>query len=1725
MQRALSREHLSEFAHHAVSGLRRLVNPKSPPTTVAQQELVSTSKSIEESWRKKRIVSDTTLLDMWAAEFQGELIAQLEQYTTGDARSEGNGHVAGSDGAATPALAGPSSENKGETRNFIGETSMLTCTEALKILIRTNGENAAELFTRYDLVRYMTRYLMQVPMSKKMRDTLASVLLEIVGYNSRLLKEALAVSQELLVFPGDANSGHVATSQQLQLAGLLAAAFRRVDVHKVPVDSVRLKCGRDGFLSGLIRTCLVIATGDAGGASGGAQVTALLTYFGLLNGMVRGCAANKELCKGNHRDELVSLWIIAASSVSRVETSLPVPTNVPGKEATVAVEGAQLWASELIEFLLEVATSESFALRRQLLNSEGMNTVEGRSVLNNTGFPPLSPSSLSLSSSGVVSRATRSYEFLPAHWDALLSGGSAYVWNLARILFNCLLSSEGCEFIAEALLCMDAQSTISEFIYRSVIATLMLLCVATPRNAETLAESPIIEALIARITCSQPSVFANEVKILGKLCTPCHALNAYTIQTTVALMSLLSSLYVAERMLPKLLYVVEQMCVRQTSSIDAEIVDSLLHVFTSSGLPRGVLFFPGGGSVACMVDRFSTKSFGGYSFAAWIRPKCVWLEGSPLYSFADGASGGSMTLVVVANGRSCGLMTRTQNSNEVTLSSIPDTSFPADAWTHVAFNHNMSGFSIFINGRRTENSLSIPFPKSPSKKERLQFGFGGCPNEYSFFGFIASIELFDGSFSEKELQRMYQAGPRPSRELSISCHPLLSVESQMVSGTNKFSVGVTGSLAARNEGVSVHSVVACSPLNVHEMFCRQDVVNWALRTLVMAKKFSTNFGTVAKLCVQFICTAMKLTTTERELNQMVSERAILRLREQMLTWENIPLEVPAIVLASTIPRGGGKVMRTHPTTQGMLSLLLDVVNQRGLHPTAIMCILRELSDALLLPENVAIFRAVPGRFERILALSMRLPPECVEGVIALVERLCKEPREMEQTLLFLLSPSAAKTADFVKAEMLRMLFDIALTNTAMCDLIMGAFGNSGVSFLICLVGGRNHGDEAVRIFALRIISLIHHTNKRFREHFAKCHGYEVLGAVMTGPAASAVPIGLASFNCLFQMAFDAFQPNSEGEAVALHLQQAGSSKAKRRPTKHPEYVRHPATAVGEAWALQGYMPGLVSPELRVTRREYSFDISHELNFGHDTRTLLDDAHRCPRSRGNTHVVLQVPQVIHTLLSLLGRLLRGAGADSSRVSSMTGESPASSEGNSETNVAVHEERGANNAVDSVSRVSAASPMMEETTEGITLRVLAHLEKIVDRTDNGQMLLPVPWLLWLWEAVRPVIDPPSSNSVEVTSKLPRKFVVAVQQRVRKIVRILAILDLSRNYKAGTVRTLRQMELPSFLTRLVLEEIVSHFTKSRCEIPDQGEAANIIKNLDSLLHGIEEVLWPLPLGLGLEIVNAISAIAVNNNAWVRTKMKNSSHLFETRKHLSFVLLTSTKRFSKLESATLTQLLGVNGNEPNTIRVVLRRLITATSNCDADEVEALLATTRQLINSDMNQFHTVLTIIGVEYRSFAELLCGIAGGKIAPLSASPERGVQSSNASFPRTEERVPVEEVPASAVIHWSLENKAPWEVIRQRVCAATNSFATARGKGGVEATALSPSSKARRVEERRHSVQNKVAAEVERINREVNYQLNLRGAGGGDLSPTPNTGFLRLTQSSDSVLSEFSRTLPF
>ncbi|ORC92288.1 chaperone DNAJ protein [Trypanosoma theileri] len=1739
MKRTLSKEQLADLAQQAVSSIRRFMSSSQDIMTVRQQDLLSTAKSIEECWQKKRLAADVSVVEMWVTGFQEELAFQLEFYgnnnSTGKSKSNSNnngnnnnnsnngngnsnnngnsnGHPSGNGAPSGHSSGDGSSQKKTPARKCIGESAMLTCTEVLKILMRTNGEKSVEIFIRLHLGTYMTRYLMCVPLSKKVREAFAAVLPEIIGYNELMLEECLSVSRGLLIPQERGGEITMVTPEQVHWACLLATIFRRVDVNNVPVDNARVQCGRSGFLSDLINTCTKLAHKEeeegGGGGSGsceklgdGVQITAFIVYFGLITAMMRGCAANKTLCRSEHLEELTALWVKAASNVWRVEQTISIPTPTAGTDVIITVDGAQIWASDLVEFLVEIATNDSFSLRRQTLYEDSVNNGVSSSVLNANSSPPPTPSPLS---SPGLSRTSRRYEPLPLHWDTILMGGSAHVWQLASFVFNCVISDDSCSFIAKALLCIDTQNTMSEFIFRSVISTLMLLCTARPQNAEVLAKSSILKALIARITFPQESVFPREVVISGKTYTATHAMNAYTVRLLFSFISLMSSLYVSEDTLPMLQYGLKEMSLRQTTQTDADIIETLLHVISCTGFPHGVLFFSGGSSVVCKVDRFPPTRFYGYSFAAWVYPKCVWLEGSHLFSYTDACSGSAVVLMIVANGRTCSLLFQIRNSTEVTLSLVPDTSFQADTWTHLAFTHSMTGFTIFINGRRTENSLTVPYPKSPSRKDRLQFAFGGCCNEPSFFGFVASIELFENTLSDKDIQRLYQAGPRPSRDVTSSYHPLLSVESQAVAGTKLLNVGVTGTLARKHEGVSVQSVVAFNPPKEREIFMREDVVRWTLRTLVEAKNSPLTFPIVARLCVQFICTAMKLTTTEEELNQMVDEHAIAHLREAVLAWENIPIEVPAVLIACAIPRNGGKVMRTHPTTQTILSLLLDVIGERGImSSTVISCILRELSDTLQIPENVILFRGVPGRFEQILRISEQLPLECIDGLIILVERLCKEPREMEQTLQFLLSEPNSKTVDFVKAGLLHMLFDIARTNTAMCDLIGGAFGNCGVSFLIRLVGGKNHSSEVIRIFALRIISLMQHTNKKFRELFIKSYGYEVLAEVMTSPSSSSVPIRLPTFDCLFQMVFDAFQPSTEDTAVLSHLQQGCSSKVKRRLSKNQEQTTLSKGRLGQTLGLQGYLPGLVSQKLRVTRREYSFDFSLDFTYSTDTRLYLDDAHRCIRQQGSGVCALQVPQAIHTVLCLLERLLRGmsvgvggnvSGGSNSRDAVISRES------STDANTGPSEDRFVNNMGDNLSTASAVSPTQEDSPESVSIRVLNHLEKIVDRPENGMMLLPFPWLNWLWYAVRDVFTPASNSGVDLPPKFPKKHASGIQQRTRNIIRSLAILDISHNSKANIVRIIRQTEQSPLLTRIVLEEIVYFFTKNRCVISNQSDAVNIIKNLDSLFHNIEDVLNPLPLALGLEIVNSISAIAVNNNSWVRMRMKNSSHLFETRKHLSFLLLSTIEGFHKLELGTIGQLLETNGHDANTVRLIFRRFVDAISNCDADEVETLLTMTRQLVNGDYNHYQVLLSMVGNEYRGFVDLcLRWTSRSTSSPLAT--DRPASNPSDLSARTEEKTNVDEPLVSEVIQWGREDHTRWESLKQRVCAATRSTEVVQEGPERNERERSVLAKVRRAEERRQAIQNKIAAEVERISREVDLHLATgAGAMGSSCSTT-------------------------
>lgn len=60
----------------------------------------------------------------------------------------------------------------------------------------------------------------------------------------------------------------------------------------------------------------------------------------------------------------------------------------------------------------------------------------------------------------------------------------------------------------------------------------------------------------------------------------------------------------------------------------------------------------------------------------------------------------------------------------------------------MALSHNMSVMTVYINGRKSNNIVGIPFPKEVSRKRSLTLSIG-CSGESdkSFIGFLRNVHL------------------------------------------------------------------------------------------------------------------------------------------------------------------------------------------------------------------------------------------------------------------------------------------------------------------------------------------------------------------------------------------------------------------------------------------------------------------------------------------------------------------------------------------------------------------------------------------------------------------------------------------------------------------------------------------------------------------------------------------------------------------------------------------------------------------------------------------------------------------------------------------------------------------------------------------------------------------------------------------------------------------------
>ncbi|SCU70386.1 uncharacterized protein TEOVI_000195900 [Trypanosoma equiperdum] len=1704
MMRSLSKEDLLFLARQAVSGVRRAMSFPQLGAQSQQKILFSTLETLEDCFRRQASI-DLRTVDLWVTSFSEELVSQLNccSGTTAEhAEYGGNGsHPAHRQGDAPYILSTPSAPGtRGDKQRDVGESALIGCARLLSELLQRIGEGAAKVFSQRGIVTHMMKFFVHVPLSKKMRQAFSTALADVMGYNAALLGEGVSASRSLLLKCSEEGRVFSVVPQQVHLVSVLAAAISRGEYGARQEEVSLFQRDGDAFLSDLICTCSALA-GDATGEQDirGIRLTGCLAYFDLLKVVLRSCAESKAMCRSRHREKFMAAWVRTASSLHNLRLEMEMPTSNPGGSAGPIIGSEETWVFVLVDVLVEVAATNSFSRSRETFfgSLKCHGTIADSVIYPKTSSLAATFSSLapSMSYLAVVRPTGRAVESFPSFWETLMTGESSGVWQLASLLFDCVLTGDGCSLVAEALLCVNSGGDITDCIYRYVIFTLALLCTAAPQNAKVLAEGPVIDALLACIASNEESVFscAESPSVLS--CT-IHPLSARSIEASVALLNLLTSLHANERVMKRLMDGVGKMCSQRVLAADVNIVESFLHVLGCTSFPRGALYFSGASCIRCSLDwdRFGSL-FSTYTCVSWLHPKCVWREGSPLFCCEYAQCGVSVTLVIVANGRLCGLVVRFRIFEEVTNVKVPGVSFQADTWSHVVFTQHPAGFTVCVNGCRAEVRFPHDTYEAVSKEKVVKISLGGVLGVPSFFGFAASMELLDRALTMEEVMKLYDLGPKSLSEAAASCYLPLNVLCGVSFGEDVPIIKVVDEIRQRPQNLSVSNLTTFLPPNMGEIFAHHDVAGWAVRTVAGAGAAAESFPVVARLCVRFLCTTMKLSTIDGGIDRIIDGGVIERLRGALLSWRHLPVDVPALLISCTIPRGG-KIMRNHDTTQSILSLMLDLVDRGGLGPHDASCLLRELSDTLLFPENVAIFRLVPGRFERLLNMSVSLPLECVGNLIVLVERLCKEPREIEQVLKFLLIEAVSKTHERVKAVVLHMLFDIARTDTTVCDLIESAFDNTGASFLILLAGGKSHGSEVIRVLALRILSLMLHSREDSHKKFINSRGYEVLAAVMAGPEAACVPIGMATFNCLFQMAFGAFLPAASGGLERARQIRTASLGSRRDNLPHEVAGVSTTEKRLHVVGSQGYLPCLIHQPLRMARREYGFGSFCEGSGGDCSQYQLCEVHELSRVRAYSEGVLREPQVIYPLLRLLERLLQNMNnhmeescEDILDAAVVTGEFTFAVSG--QGNV----QRGSSfTGIPSSSSVCGE----RESPAVVALRVLTYIEKIVGCPKSSEMLLTFPWLTLLWDSIQHVMASPTSRSSYtgeglLASQRPRIF-AGIEKRIRRAATRLAIRDLGCNSSAGVVRDIVQGRHPTIFRRIILEDIASHFALNHHGFSNRAEAMNIVQNLDLLFRSIEDILSPPPVPLVLSIVNCINAIAVRNDSWVRMRMREYSRLFETRDHLSYLLLTTTEAFGKLKPVALRQVLEANENRPRTIRILLFHLGNAVTRGDTVEVGVLLLMIWHLNKVDKSNIHALHSIVGEEYARFVDNVCLRMDTTLsrAPVvaegaSAYPCVMREATTNAYSDDAAMALVREVSAS-VVEWHREDSDRWKVVQQRLVAAPECVGS--GSVGSEEDAFGCSSDMTGVNCAVQSSSNwkiEILGHLERIKREVNTRV--------------------------------------
>lgn len=1438
-----------------------------------------------------------------------------------------------------------------------------------------------------------------------------------------------------------------------------------------------------------------------------------VVYFTLISALYRGVPSLKKYVRFNYSYKVVRLWATMANLLPQLQISFPLPCST--KPATTTLEPIEYWQSELLDALMELCTNDSFSYRCTAVIAastakQRASTPVDRSVGDSS---PAGHSSATTANGGPSSQL----KLISPDWDLFLSSGSTVAWKLTSSLFTCNIQADAVVLLRASLLELNTKCKTAEALYREIVAVLTLLCAANPQNVVTLCAEQFVQTLISLVTYSQPTVFfeSTNAQLSDKTeeCTslelvPTGTLSTTTTQLTFSLLHTLASVYFSKTMMSMFKKGVEDMQNVASCQTDVDVMETLLFGFTRLYIPHPILFFPGNGHITWRLRNIYPRGTG-YSFVSWIYPTSVWERGSCLFSFTD-QNETRVSIVLIANGRQCGIAVRVAKAgSEPVECFLRDSSFVVPEWSHIAVCHGVA-LNVYLNGCRLESMHDVPYPK---EKTSLVLNLGGTGREPSFFGFTSGL-AFSSMLSEKEVVALHAAGPN-YYDAETDCASVLIPTAPKETHVEMSPFLQKNIIAKKSTEFSWKNVELYLPTDLQGEMTPSVVIEWVLGLFQSSRisesaKNTCVFMNITKLGLNLLSNSMRL-ANHAQLMELVTNRSLDRLQAEVSSWDLIFAEFASTLLHAVTPRNGGKVLYRHECTQQIFDVLLHCVVQwsekiqkegdvavhgvcAAARCTSINVVLRELSDCLLVRENLAMFQTAPSRFTDVLRVSLQLPKECIKSVVILIEKLCRGGAELQQVLLFLFTPSSeTPTATLAKIGVLRMLFDIARDDVGMCEMILDCFKGRGLSFILMLINGKNHNSEAIRVLALGLLSLMIPL-KGCNRVFRKSDGFDILSLAITDQRRD-IPLGIRTFDALFQIAFDEYRSPKEKrpEVDSITSRLLGSAhifpRSRHRDVSSSLTSSPPARSITTS---KGYTPSILVSHF-TARRGFSFEHTHDFGRVNDDVGEMIITHK-----GSSYQNLQLPLALKTVLSALGCLIQvGLHRLNSPLTTTTMlivpvlASPTPTNGDGLKSPSTRVEH---------SPVDPSFPLDEDR---VVIEVLNYLEKVIDLPKHAKKLIEISWLDSLWSAVRIFFERyPDGVATSQSGKLrgstdglqefsltssasrthsdsavhrlhlqKSEFVASVTQRTRTIIRKMVILDITENEKAS-IRCIRDGEHPQRLVRLVLEEIVRHFSHGKNS--ELGEDANnVIRNLNSLFREVQYALSPFPSALGIGIVMAITTIAVSSNTQVRRHMKNNSNLFSIRDNLAFFVLRETRRFSRLGKRLLSQLLDANVNSSRSVTVLLNHLCTAIKENNVNEVEVLVLLIQQLSTSDAARRRELFTVVGDSdnARVLAELLSSNSAVEAqspllaAPLTSLPtpsERGISemfTDGDSAAGIGEGVsystygfsmnPLEHDGdlgsgrcTTQVLEWCSSNKEEWESVQRSIRASMASIIAAR-----------------------------------------------------------------------------------